>query len=196
MISALGGYSAKNYALILATPGLLAGGNTSRVVINKTQRHEIVPKGTAHAPRRKCPGTNLSRPDVMRKKTGTAYEIYNPMTEELQNVDKYVRSEYKWRMKRHYTYPAREVKAAAENPSKPQIAAQAWKAIISILPPSKSRDGPYHHKPHSVDRCLSVRVHLTPETGSRKRVISCESVDHAGSVYALSCAGHKLIARQ
>lgn len=49
-----------------------------------THETAMIPTGRYHFPNEKGPGTSLSRPEVMRRKIGTAYEVYNPITAALQ----------------------------------------------------------------------------------------------------------------
>ncbi len=51
--------------------------------MNDTHATATMPMGKYHFPRLKGPGTNLSRPDVMRKSIGAAYETYKPITADL-----------------------------------------------------------------------------------------------------------------
>ena len=46
-------------------------------VTQETARH---PRGILHLLRLNGPGTNIFRPEVIRRNIGVAYEVYKPMT--------------------------------------------------------------------------------------------------------------------
>ena len=72
-------------SLISAASTVCTGGNRSRTMQNDTHATAMMPIGMYHLPRVNGPGTSLSRPDVMRKKMGAAYDVYRPMTAELEH---------------------------------------------------------------------------------------------------------------
>jgi hypothetical protein len=51
--------------------GAWKDGKTSKMQINETQDTAIMPTGVDQLPKEKGPGTNLSRPEVIRRKIGT-----------------------------------------------------------------------------------------------------------------------------
>ena len=66
-----------------AAEGLSTPGNSNSTMIKATQETAIIPMGRYHLPRVNGPGTSLSRPEVIRRKMGVAYEVYNPITDAL-----------------------------------------------------------------------------------------------------------------
>lgn len=88
--------------------------------MNVTQATAIDPIGVDHRPRVKGPGTSLFRPDVIRRNIGVVYEVYNPMTEALCESNK-LSSKLSVGCCDD-SYLAKDVNAAEEKPSSPQIA--------------------------------------------------------------------------
>lgn len=99
-------------------------GNRSNTTINATHDTATVPTGTAHRPSVKYPGTNAFRPEVTRRKMGAAYETYNPITDALPTKHEKRCQVGTWRCMTR-TDPASEDSAAAENPRRPQAAAES-----------------------------------------------------------------------
>lgn len=50
------------------------GGKRRSITMKVTHATAMIPMGMYHFPREKGPGTSLSRPEVMRRKMGVAYE--------------------------------------------------------------------------------------------------------------------------
>lgn len=48
--------------------------------MNDTHAIATIPRGVVHRPRLNGPGTNVLRPEVMRRKMGVMYERYSPIT--------------------------------------------------------------------------------------------------------------------
>ena len=48
-----------------------------------THATAMIPMGMYHLPRENGPGWSRLRPDVIRRKIGTVYETYSPMTDAL-----------------------------------------------------------------------------------------------------------------
>jgi hypothetical protein len=63
-----------NSLMFFAVAGSTVG-NISKMLIKVTHATAIAPIGTNHLPRVKLPGTNVSRPDVIRRKMGAAYDV-------------------------------------------------------------------------------------------------------------------------
>lgn len=51
--------------------------------MNATHAQAIAPMGRYHFPSENGPGTSLSLPEVMRRKTGVTYDVYKPITAAL-----------------------------------------------------------------------------------------------------------------
>lgn len=64
----------RNSLMFFAVAGSTVG-NISKMLINDTHATATTPIGKNHLPRVKLPGTNLSRPDVIRRKMGVAYDV-------------------------------------------------------------------------------------------------------------------------
>lgn len=61
--------------LIACAVGFCPGGKKSMTTMKDTHATAIAPTGVAQCPRLNGPGTNLSLPEVMRRKIGAAYDV-------------------------------------------------------------------------------------------------------------------------
>ena len=73
----------EKHSLMVSGVGLTSGGNRSNTVMKLTHATAIIPMGIYHLPRENGPGWSRLRPDVIRRKIGTVYETYSPMTDAL-----------------------------------------------------------------------------------------------------------------
>lgn len=64
----------RNSLIFFAVVGSTVG-NISKTLMKVTHATAIAPIGTHHLPRLNLPGTNVSRPDVIRRKMGVAYDV-------------------------------------------------------------------------------------------------------------------------
>ena len=124
----------------------------------------MMPMGMYHFPRLKGPGTNPSRPEVIRRKIGVTYEVYKPMTAALfSGINKFKLKQ------RECNSPSQRRKGG----------------LAESKQPTNTRKN--HHKPYSVDRSLSIMIHFLPPSRSGECIISCESKYNTRSIDPLRC---------
>ena len=107
-------------ALISSASTFCTGGNNRRTTQNVTHATAMMPMGMYQRPSVNGPGTSLSRPEVIRRKMGAAYEVYSPITADLFPCQRLIIAIEVVTL----SHPAREFSAVSEKPSTPHIPEQ------------------------------------------------------------------------